>query len=81
MTQLWQFNDEPIMVNGLIYFPTRERRFFDGEIMSQVGVYRRVPVYADVTLEPHSVIYLPIGRSTDARLRAAAGRRAGRHDG
>jgi hypothetical protein len=62
--ELWQFNDEPIMVNGLIYFPTRERRFFDGEIMSQVGVYRRVPVYADVTLEPHSVIYLPIGRST-----------------
>jgi hypothetical protein len=60
--EAWQFNDEPIIVNGLIYYPTRETRFFDGEIMSQVGVYRRVPVYADVTLEPHSVIYLPIGR-------------------
>ena len=60
--QAWQFNDEPIMVNGLIYYPTRETRFFDGEIMSQVGVFRRVPVYTDVTLEPHSVIYLPIGR-------------------
>lgn len=62
--EAWQFNDEPIIVNGLIYYPTRETRFFDGEIMSQVGVYRRVPVYADVTLEPHSVIYLPIGRQT-----------------
>ena len=60
--EAWQFSDEPIIVNGLIYYPTRETRFFDGEIMSQVGVYRRVPVYADVTLEPHSVIYLPVGR-------------------
>jgi hypothetical protein len=32
--------------------------------MSQVGVYRHVPVYADVTLEPHSVVYLPIGRQS-----------------
>src|SRR5580765_2913224 len=62
--EAWQFNDEPILVNGLIYYPTRERRFFDGEIMSQVGVYRHVPVYADVTLEPHSVVYLPIGRQS-----------------
>jgi hypothetical protein len=62
--EAWQFNDEPIIVNGLIYYPTRETRFFDGEIMSQVGVYRRVPVYADVTLEPHSVVYLPIGRQS-----------------
>jgi len=60
--EAWQFNDEPILVNGLIYYPTRATRFFDGGIMSQVGVYRRVPVYADVTLEPHSVIYIPVGR-------------------
>lgn len=62
--EAWQFNDEPIIVNGLIYYPTRRSRFFDGNVMMQVGVYRRVPVYADATLEPHSVIYLPIGRQT-----------------
>lgn len=61
--QPWQFNDEPIFVNGVVYYPTRGSRFFDGEIMSQVAVYRRVPVYADVTLEPHSVVYVPIGRT------------------
>jgi hypothetical protein len=60
--EAWQFNDEPLIVNGLIYYPTRETRFFDGEIMAQVAVFRRVPVYADVTLEPHSVIYIPVGR-------------------
>ncbi len=59
----WQFGNEPIMVNSVLYHPTRETRFFDGEIMSQVGVYRSVPVYADVTLEPHSVVYVPVGRN------------------
>jgi hypothetical protein len=59
----WQFNSEPIIVNSVLYHPTRETRFFDGEIMSQVGVYRSVPVYADVTLEPHSVVYVPVGRN------------------
>lgn len=58
----WQFSDEPILVGGLIYCPTRETRFFDGQIMTQIGVYRRVPVYADVTLEPNSVVYVPVGR-------------------
>jgi hypothetical protein len=60
--QPWQFEEEAIVVDGLIYYPTRERRFFDGAIMSQVSVYRGVPVYADVTLEPNSVVYLPVGR-------------------
>lgn len=59
----WQFNDEPIIVNSLIYHPTGERRFFDGQIMAQVGVYQSVPVYSDVTLEVYSVVYVPIGRN------------------
>jgi hypothetical protein len=59
----WQFNDEPMLVNSLIYYPTRETRFFDGSIMVQVGVHRSIPVYADVTLEPHSVLYVPVGRN------------------
>jgi hypothetical protein len=59
----WQFTDEPIVVNGLIYHPTKETRFFDGQIMAQVAVYRSVPVYADVTLEPNSVAYVPVGRN------------------
>jgi hypothetical protein len=60
--EAWQFNNEPIMVAGLVYYATRESRFFDPEIMTQIGVYRSVPVYADVTLEPWSVIYVPVGR-------------------
>ena len=32
--------------------------------MMQQGVYQGVPIYADVTLQPFSVVYVPITRST-----------------
>ncbi len=57
----WQINSDPVVVNGLVYYPTRGFRFFDGQVMMQVGVVERVPVYADTTLEPFSIIYVPIG--------------------
>jgi hypothetical protein len=70
----WQINSEPVVVNGLVYYPTRGFRFFDGQVMMQVGVFDRVPVYADATLEPYSLIYVPIGRD---RLREYERRRDG----
>jgi len=57
----WQVASDPIVVQGLLFYPTRETRMFDGQIMAQIGVYERVPVYADVTLEPFSIVYVPIG--------------------
>lgn len=59
----WQVNSEPIIVGGLIFSPARETRFFDGEIMAQVGAYRGVPVYADVTELPWGTVYVPVGRN------------------
>ena len=60
-TAEWQVNSEPVVVNSSVYLPTRAVRLFDGQVMVQVGVYGGVPVYADVTLEPHSIIYVPAG--------------------
>ena len=68
----WQINSEPIMVGGLVYYPTRGFRFFDGQVMAQTGLFDRVPVYADTTLEPFSVLYVPISRD---RLREYERRR------
>jgi hypothetical protein len=48
----WQVNSEPITFGGLIFYPTREYRQFDGQVMAQVGVYEGVPVFADTTIEP-----------------------------
>ena len=58
----WQVNSEPIMVGGLIFYPTREYRPFDGQVMAQVGVYEGVPIFADTTVEPWSLVYVPSGR-------------------
>jgi hypothetical protein len=63
----WQANDEPIVVSGLLYVPTREMRMFDGMVMQQIDVYQRVPIYADTTREPFTIVYVPISRD---RLRS-----------
>jgi len=70
----WQINSDPVVVNGLVYYPTRGFRFFDGQVMMQIGVVERVPVYADTTLEPYSILYIPIGRD---RMREYERRRDG----
>ena len=62
-SEIWQLNSEPILVNGLVYLPTDARVFFDGHVMVPIGVYEKVPVYADATLEPFSVVYVPVGRN------------------
>ena len=71
-TASWQVNSEPVMFQGLIYYPTREYRIFDGQVMAQVGVYQNVPVYADTTIEPGSIVYVPVGVN---RMRAWERRR------
>jgi hypothetical protein len=58
----WQVNSEPVLVGGVVYYPTRGFRFFDGQVMAQIGIVDRVPVYADSTLEQFSVLYVPVGR-------------------
>jgi hypothetical protein len=70
----WQINSEPVMVDGVIYYPTRGFRQFDGQVMMQVGLFRGVPVYADATLEPYSELYAPVG---GLRMRAYEARRDG----
>src|SRR3982750_4357092 len=70
----WQINSEPIVVSGIVYYPTRAFRIFDGQVMSQVGIFEGVPVYADATLEPFSLMYVPIG---GARMREYERRRDG----
>jgi hypothetical protein len=69
---VWQMSSEPIVVSGLTYYPTRSFRLFDGQVMSQTGMFEGVPVYADTTLEPYMEIYVPVG---SGRMRAYERRR------
>ncbi len=73
----WQIAGDPIMVNGLVYYPTALVRQFDANVMTQVGVFDAVPVYADATLEPFSVLYVPVARGMRTYERQRAGDLAG----
>jgi hypothetical protein len=64
---MWQVNSEPIIFQGLVYYPTREFRTFDGQVMTQIGIYQGVPIYADTTVEAFSIVYVPVGTT---RMRA-----------
>ncbi len=70
----WQVNSVPIVVDGLVYYPTRGFRMFDGQVMAQVALFEGVPIYADTTIEPGSVVYVPVGRD---RMREYERRRSG----
>ena len=74
----WQVNSEPITLGGLIFYPTREYRQFDGQVMAQIGVYEGVPMFADTTKEPWSLVYVPVGRE---RMRTFERARTGELEG
>jgi hypothetical protein len=74
----WQLSGEPVLFAGDDYHATAERVFFDGNVMVQVGSYKGVPLYVDATIEPYSIVYVPVGsnlmrRYERLRTGAAAG--------
>jgi hypothetical protein len=58
----WYRLREPVLFAGDAYYPAGATVFFNGNIMVRTGHYNGVPLYADTTLEPYSVIFVPIGR-------------------
>lgn len=59
----WYRLGEPVVVSGEFYYPAGPVTFFNGNVMVRVGHYNGVPLYADTTLEPHSIVFVPVGRS------------------
>jgi hypothetical protein len=57
----WYARGEPIFFAGNFYFPTGPTVFFDGKIMVRSGMYNAVPLYTDTTIEPYSMVFVPIG--------------------
>ncbi len=57
----WHQAGEPIFHAGNFYYQGGAAVFFDGKVMVRTGLYEGVPLYADVTLEPYSIVYVPIG--------------------
>jgi hypothetical protein len=57
----WPSGTQPIYYAGGVYYPSGPTEFFDGQIMARTGVVGGVPVYENKTLEPWSVVLVPVG--------------------
>jgi hypothetical protein len=58
----WYVNREPIQFAGDLYYPAGAAVFFNGSTMVRSGHYNGVPLYSDTTLEPFSVVFVPLER-------------------
>jgi hypothetical protein len=60
-TESWYQLREPIQYAAEAYYPAGAAVFFNGNTMVRTGHFNGVPIYADATRDPYSVIYVPIG--------------------
>jgi hypothetical protein len=56
----WYLAGEPITFAGNIYYPAGAQVFFNAYEMVRSGFYEGVPLYVRTTLEPFSVVFVPI---------------------
>ena len=59
--QAWFELREPIVYAGEAYYPAGAAVSFNGFQMVRTGHYNGVPIYADATRDPYSVVYVPVG--------------------
>jgi hypothetical protein len=57
----WYILREPIQYAGELYYPGGATLFFNGNVMVRTGHFNGVPLYADATRDPYSVVYVPVG--------------------
>jgi hypothetical protein len=60
--ETWFQQGEPLQLGNDVYYPAGARVFFNGNTMVRTAHYNGVPLYADTTIEPFSIVYVPIGR-------------------
>jgi hypothetical protein len=58
----WYRLGEPIQFAGDLYYQAGALVFFSGNTMVRTGHYNGVPLYTDATVEPFSVVLVPISR-------------------
>jgi hypothetical protein len=58
----WYMLGEPVQFAGDLYTLTGPPVFFNGNTMVRSGHYNGVPLYTDTTVEPFSVVLVPVSR-------------------
>ena len=59
---VWFRTGEPVVFWGDFYYQTGPVVFFNGDVMVRTGNFKGVPLYVDSTIEPYSMVLVPIGR-------------------
>ena len=57
----WYSSGEPVIYAGSVYYPAGPRVYFNGNEMVRSGFHMGIPLYTRTTIEPYSVVYLPVG--------------------
>ena len=57
----WFMAGDAIDWNGAFYYPAGAPEAFNRYQMVRSGSYRGIPLYTDTTLEPYSIVFVPIG--------------------
>lgn len=60
--ETWYLDGEPIIYSGQYYYPAGALVFFNGNEMVRSGFHNGVPLFTRTTLEPYSLVYVPVGR-------------------
>jgi hypothetical protein len=58
--EAWYRAGDAIEWNGQFYYPTGAPEGFNRYQMVRAGSYRGIPLYTDTTLEPYSIVFVPI---------------------
>ena len=61
-SERWYLDGEPITHAGNLYYPAGAQTFFNPNEMVRSGFHLGIPVYTRTTMEPFSVMYVPVGR-------------------
>jgi len=56
----WYLSGDPITADGVIYYPAGAWVYFNPNEMVRSGYYRGIPLYSKTTLEPYSVVFVPL---------------------
>jgi len=59
--EAWYRTGAAIEWNGEFYYPAGAAEAFNRYQMVRAGSYRGIPLYTDTTLEPYSIVFVPIG--------------------
>lgn len=74
----WYLSGEPLTYQGYFYYPIGALTAFNRNEMVRSGFYRGIPLYVRTTLEPWSVVFVPVsGGFMQPYVRRRAGEIAG----